>query len=136
MERSEQKEKEIIMRIKMIMKDKNLTQKGLEEITGIKQSNLTRYLSGKIPPADGFLYTIIHKLYINPLWLENGEGSVYLSPNIATEIKNDGTEEVKMSREVFNVIADQAAAIRSQQDIIHNYIEGNNECKSFKACIG
>ena len=68
MERSEQKEKEIIMRIKMIMKDKNLTQKGLEEITGIKQSNLTRYLSGKIPPADGFLYTIIHKLYINPLW--------------------------------------------------------------------
>lgn len=136
MKRTKEHQDEILKRIKLVIKEKGLTQIQLAELTGINQGNIGKYLNGVNPLADGFIYTLICKLYINPIWLENGEGSVYLSSSIATEIKNDDTEEVKMSREVFNVIADQAAAIRSQQDIIHNYIEGNNECKSFKACIG
>jgi transcriptional regulator with XRE-family HTH domain len=136
MKRTKEHQDEILKRIKLVIKEKGLTQIQLAELTGINQGNIGKYLNGVNPLADGFIYTLICKLYINPIWLENGEGCVYLSPSIATEIKNSDTEDVKMSREVFNVIADQAATIRSQQDIIHNYIEENNECKSFKTCIG
>lgn len=136
MKRTKEHEMAIISRIKLIMKEKELTQKQLEQIIGVSQANITKYLSNSISLGDGFIYTLIHKLYINPLWLEYGEGDVYLSPHLSSEAKNNDNNEVTISREVFNVIANQAAAIKSQQDIIHNYIEENNERKSFKTCIG
>lgn len=134
MKRTKEHQEAILKRIKLVIKEKGLTQIQLSELTGINQGNIGKYLNGINPLADGFIYTLICKLYINPLWLENGEGDVYLSPSISTEIKKTDVEDVKMSREVFNVIADQAAAIRSQQHIIHNYIEGKID-KNYKSCI-
>lgn len=135
MERAKEKEEEIINRIKWLMKERNLTQKMLEEITGIKQSNLTRYLSGKIPPADGFLYTIIHKLYINPMWLENGEEPVYLSPNV-TNIDNtngiiagnnisgdNNNVKVEIPIEALRTLNNQSETLRSQQETIFELVK-------------
>ena len=133
MKRTKEHQEAILKRIKLVIKEKGLTQIQLSELTGINQGNIGKYLNGINPLADGFIYTLICKLSINPLWLENGEGDVYLSPSIATELKKEH-DEVSMPREVFNVIADQAAAIRSQQHIIHNYIEGKID-KNYKSCI-
>lgn len=134
MKRTSIQNNEIVERIKLIIKEKNINQKQLQELTDINQTTLSKYFNCKLPVGDSLLYALTCIFFINPLWLENGEGDVYLSPSISTEIKKTDIEDVKMSREVFNVIADQAAAIRSQQHIIHNYIEGKID-KNCKSCI-
>lgn len=131
MERTKDKEKEIIYRIKSIMKDKQLTQKQLGDKIGVSQNAVSRYLSGMLPIGDSFIYNISLIFFINPRWLEFGELPVYLSSNSeqnnenngsGTQINNiNGDNNVSMNIpiEAWSMLQSQQDTIKSQQDSVH-----------------
>lgn len=131
MKRTKEQQELILQRIKKIISDKKLTQKQLEELTGVNQGNLGKYLNGVTPLADGIIYTMVCKLYINPLWLENGELPIYLSSNSeqnnensgsGTQINNiNGDNNVSMNIpiEAWTMLQSQQDTIKSQQDSVH-----------------
>lgn len=130
MKRTKEQESAIIERIKLIMKDKNLNQKQLEEIAGISQTTLSRCLNGTLSPGDGFIYTLVLKILINPRWLEFGELPMYLSPNVeqsnanngnGTQINNingDNNVNMTMPKEAWEMLQSQQKTIESQQDSV------------------
>lgn len=127
MKRTKEQENAIIERIKLIMKEKGLTQKQLAEIIDIRQNHISMYLTGGIPIGESFLYSLIYKLLINPLWLENGEKPVYLSPNTeqnngnGTQINNvngDNNVNMTMPKEAWDMLQSQQKTIESQQDSV------------------
>lgn len=61
-------------RIRMIMKNKNFTQKELSEILGISQPAISLYLKGRMPPAD-ILYRIAQIAETSVEWLLTGTES-------------------------------------------------------------
>lgn len=130
MKRTKEQENAIIERIKLIMKEKGLTQKQLAEIIDIRQNHISMYLTGGIPIGESFLYSLIYKLLINPLYLENGELPMYLSPNVeqnnanngnGTQINNingDNNVNMTMPKEAWEMLQSQQKTIESQQDSV------------------
>lgn len=131
MKRTKEQQEIILQRVKDIINEKKLTQKQLEEITGVNQGNLGKYLNGVTPLGDGIIYTLVCKLYINPLWLENGELPRYLSPNVeqsnanngnGTQINNiNGDNNVNMTlpKEAWDMLQSQQETIKSQQESVY-----------------
>lgn len=129
MKRTKEHQEKILERVKFVINEKNLTQKQLEEITGISQADWSSYLKGRKSVADGFIYTIILKFSINPQWLENGEGNVYLLPSVeqnntgsGTQINNiNGDNNVSMTlpKEAWEMLQSQQRTIESQQQSVN-----------------
>lgn len=131
MKRTKEQENAIIERVKLIMKEKGLTQKQLAEIIDIRQNHISMYLTGGIPIGESFLYSLIYKLMINPQWLENGVKPVYLSSNTeqnnannsnGTQINNihgDNNVSMTLPKEAWEMLQSQQKTIESQQDSVH-----------------
>lgn len=85
---------EMVSRIKMIMSHFGLNQKGLADILGTKQPNISTILSGKRTCDEGMVNKFVISLDINKKWLLSGEGEM-LKSNIASqpESKNEDMEE-------------------------------------------
>lgn len=130
MKRTDEHQDEIRDRIKLIIEEKELTQKQFADITSIAQGDISKYLNGKNTLADSFIYTIILKLSINPRWLEFGENPVYLSPKTeqnnanngnGTQINNingDNNVTMTMPKEAWEMLQSQQKTIESQQDSV------------------
>lgn len=129
MKRTPEKNKEIINRIKLIIEQRNLSQKQLEEITEIQQATLSKYLNDKIPVGDSFLYALTCNFFINPRWLENGEEPMYLSSveqentntGAGTQINNiNGDNNVSMTLpiEAWDMLHSQQRTIERQQESV------------------
>lgn len=130
MKRTEQQNKEIVERIRLIMKEKNINQKQLETLTDVQQTTLSKYLNGKMLVGDSFLYGLTCIFFINPRWLEFGENPRYLSPNVeqnnanqgnGTQINNiNGDNNVNMTlpKEAWEMLQSQQKTIESQQDSV------------------
>jgi transcriptional regulator with XRE-family HTH domain len=130
MKRTSEHQDEIRNRIKLIIDEKELTQKQFSDISCIAQGDISKYLNGKNTLADSFIYTIILKFSINPRWLEVGELPMYLSPNVeqnnanngnGTQINNvngDNNVNMTMPKEAWEMLQSQQKTIESQQDSV------------------
>lgn len=130
MERTKEQQEAIIERIKLIMKEKSLNQTQFGKEIDMAQAHISSYLSGRLPLTDNFIYPIIFKFRINPLWLEFGENPVYLSPNVeqnnanngnGTQINNvngDNNVNMTMPKEAWEMLQSQQKTIESQQDSV------------------
>lgn len=107
----------VIKRIKEIQSSKLMNQKEFAELIHVNQPDLSSYLSGKKPFGMTLINRISLELSINKEWLLTGEGEMLLSnnPKIYNEDKSDN---ITLSREVFDLIKNQAEAILSQQKTI------------------
>ena len=107
----------VIKRIKEIQSSKSMNQKEFAELIHVNQPDLSSYLSGKKPFGMTLINRISLELSINKEWLLTGEGEMLLSnnPKIYNEDKSDN---ITLSREVFDLIKNQAEAILSQQKTI------------------
>lgn len=130
MERNKDQENAIIERIKLIMKENNLTQKQLGEKIRVSQNAVSRYLNGTLPIGDGFVYNLVLNILINPRWLEFGENPMYLSQSPAqnnensgngTQINNihgDNNVSMTLPKEAWDMLQSQQETIKSQQDSV------------------
>ncbi len=65
---------EIIGRIRHIMSLRGLSQSRLAKLIGIDASNVSKYLSGRLPVSESFINRIIVNLNVSKCWLLEGLG--------------------------------------------------------------
>lgn len=71
---------EIGKRIKELREYLGLSQREFAEILGIHPLSISRYESGKSNPAPSVLKLIEDKFSVNPEWLLEGKGEMFLTP--------------------------------------------------------
>lgn len=64
----------IISRIRHIMQLKHLSQSQLAKTIGIDASNVSKYLSGRLPVSEALLNRIVVNLNVSKDWLRDGKG--------------------------------------------------------------
>lgn len=67
----------IIGRIRHLMYLNHLSQAGLAKLIGIDASNVSKYLSGRLPVSDALINRIIVNLNVSKSWLKDGVGLPY-----------------------------------------------------------
>lgn len=68
---------EVIARLRHLMKTTGLNQAALARRIELDPSNVSKYLSGRLPLSDVFLNRIIVTLGVSPSWLKYGQGYPY-----------------------------------------------------------
>lgn len=68
--------KEIIMRIKMLIEKKKVSPSGFAKLIGFNQSNFSKILRGEREVPTNLINAICGNLNISYLWLVNGDGSI------------------------------------------------------------
>lgn len=79
----------IVGRIRHIMEQKHLSQVAFSKLIGIDPSNVSKYLSGKLPVSDSFINRIVVNLAVSKGWLCKGIGLPYEKAGIASEVPVD-----------------------------------------------
>lgn len=64
----------IIGRIRHLMGLRHLSQSGLAKLIGIDASNVSKYLSGRLPISDAFINRIVVNMNVSKPWLQEGRG--------------------------------------------------------------
>lgn len=76
-----------IDRVRYLIKLFRKTQAQFGALINVDPSNMSKFLSGRIPITDGFINRIVVNLGISKNWLENGEGVPFangLEPDVIT----------------------------------------------------
>jgi len=68
-----QNEKEIIARIKFLMKEMNIRQTKMAKMIDVDTSNLSKYMNNRIPISESFLNKIVVNLGVSKRWLVTGQ---------------------------------------------------------------
>ena len=68
---------EIKDRIKIIRKEKKLTQVEFGDIIGVKGNTVTNYETGLRNPTDAVIKSICREFNVNEKWLRTGEGDMF-----------------------------------------------------------
>lgn len=106
----------LINRIKKSLEDKNMTKAELARITGISNSSLSEYLTGKYEPKQDKIALIARALNVSPAWLMGFDDT--LSAKEEREIESD-------LEDMMNSVA--AAAYEDGSDL--------EDIEAFKATI-
>jgi len=106
----------LIDRIKKSLDDRNMTKAELSRITGISNSSLSEYLTGKYEPKQDKIALIARALNVNPAWLMGFDDT--LSAKDEREIESD-------LEDMMNSVS--SAAFEGEDDI--------EDIEAFKATI-
>ena len=68
--------KEVVMRIKMLIESKNVSPSGFAKLIGFNQSNLSKVLRGERVVPTNLINAICEGLNVPYKWLVNGEGAM------------------------------------------------------------
>lgn len=105
-------------RIKVLRKSLGLTQQEFSDRLGIKRNTITNYEIGRNEPIDAVFNLICKTWNVNPEWLKEGEGDMYLpsSKDVLEQYCKDNElpkETAIFLREFAKLPSDQ------QENIIH-----------------
>lgn len=73
-------------RIKAVRKDKKLSQAKFAEVLGISTQNVINWENGRNNPSDSAIKLICKEFNVNPLWLETGEGEMFMEMSAEDEM--------------------------------------------------
>lgn len=76
----------IIGRIRHLMQLQHLSQVAFSKLIGIDPSNVSKYLSGKLPVSDSLLNRIVVNLNVSKDWLRDGIGLPFEKGGHASEV--------------------------------------------------
>lgn len=76
----------IVGRIRHIIEQQRLSQAAFSKLIGIDPSNVSKYLSGRLPVSDALLNRIVVNLNVSKEWLRDGTGLPYEKSGRASEI--------------------------------------------------
>lgn len=75
--------KEVVMRIKMLIENKNVSPSGFAKLIGFNQSNLSKILRGEREVPTNLINAICDSLNIPYTWLVNGQGDMVFTGDIS-----------------------------------------------------
>lgn len=130
----EYRDADVIERIKEIMHEESLNQKGLMDATGIVQSSVSAILNGKRSP-EPLVNAMSEKLGINKQWLFTGVGFKYSnSKNIAENINDIAScesvsieEKVGLMKEMNALYEKHQSLLEEAQNIMKTIVEINKK---------
>lgn len=67
-------------RIKLIRKERKLTQESFGKLIGVKGNTITNYENGLRNPSDAIINSICREFNVNEEWLRTGKGEKYSTP--------------------------------------------------------
>lgn len=79
---------EIKDRIKLIRKEKKLTQVEFGDVIGVKGNTVTNYETGLRNPTDAVIKSICREFNVSEEWLKTGEGEIFLPLDRQDQIAN------------------------------------------------
>lgn len=91
---------EIKDRIKIIRKEKQITQVEFGKIIGVKGNTVTNYETGLRIPTDAVIKSICREFNVNETWLRTGEGEMFIAKTRNQQLAdfvNDVMEDVNDS---------------------------------------
>ncbi|WP_305149985.1 LexA family transcriptional regulator [uncultured Muribaculum sp.] len=116
----------IIGRIRHLMYLNHLSQAGLAKLIGIDASNVSKYLSGRLPVSDALINRIIVNLNVSKSWLKDGMGLPYEKMSPAHDNDADDVERpVSQSQEgmpVYNIDVAAGTTVLSRELTRENII--------------
>ena len=68
-------------RIKQLRKKLGITQQKFADTIGVKQNTVAQYEIGRNEPIDSVINLICKEYNVNPNWLRNGDGEMFLAPD-------------------------------------------------------
>lgn len=96
--------KEVVMRIKMLIESKNVSPSGFAKLIGYNQSNLSKILRGERVVPTNLINAICEGLNVPYKWLVNGEGAMLISDdNIQTDTIIDNDTSVQQAVNVPSI---------------------------------
>ncbi|MCM1505139.1 MAG: helix-turn-helix domain-containing protein [Muribaculum sp.] len=79
----------IVGRIRHIMTLRHLSQSRLAKLIGIDASNVSKYLTGRLPISESFINRIIVNLNVSKRWLQDGFGVPFEKNRMTSDISSD-----------------------------------------------
>lgn len=79
---------EIKDRIKLIRKEKKLTQVEFGDVIGVKGNTVTNYETGLRNPTDAVIKSICREFNVSEEWIKTGEGDMFLPLDRQDQIAN------------------------------------------------
>lgn len=76
----------VFERIKIVRKSVGLTQQAFAEKLGLKQNTVATYEMGKTSPSERTLADICRVFNVDPVWLETGEGEMFRTETVDSEL--------------------------------------------------
>jgi transcriptional regulator with XRE-family HTH domain len=115
-------------RLKEIRKIMNLTQREFSDTLNIKQGSYSDVERGKAGISAVLLKNLIHRFRINPLWLCEGEGDMFIDKpdGKSNSFHNQNTSHKSVyskkesEKDDVNEIAEQVKQLEIQQDNLEN----------------
>lgn len=96
--------KEVVMRIKMLIESKNVSPSGFAKLIGYNQSNLSKVLRGERVVPTNLINAICEGLNVPYKWLVNGEGAMLGSDdNIQTDTLHGNDTSVRQAVNVPSI---------------------------------
>lgn len=79
----------LIKRIKRLLEERNISKAELSRLTGISNSSLSEYLSGKYEPKQDKIALIARALRVSPAWLMGYDNEDEITDKEEREIESD-----------------------------------------------
>lgn len=92
---------EIKDRIKLIRKEKKLTQVEFGDVIGVKGNTVTNYETGLRNPTDAVIKSICREFNVSEEWLKTGEGEMFLPLDRQDQIANLAATLFKGEKDSF-----------------------------------
>lgn len=86
----------IIGRLRLLMDNRRLSQAAFAKLIAIDPSNVSKYLSGRMPVSEALINRVVVNLNVSKEWLRDGIGLPYDKPEHAMEVNS--TEVAPASR--------------------------------------
>lgn len=98
----------LIERVRKLMLDMNMRQTAFANRLGIDASNLSKYLSGKLPITESLMNRMVVNLGVSKPWIAEGRGSAYTTaaaraPQVVTVPAGDVTAPTVIGTPVYDI---------------------------------
>ena len=115
--------KEVVMRIKMLIEDKKVSSSGFAKLIGFNQSNFSKILRGEREVPTNLVNAICDGLNVPYMWLVNGNGSMHLGDITQSGNGNNnanigsGTQTNNDNRSYYNGCGNEENAVKLAEPI-------------------
>lgn len=89
-------------RIKQLRKALGMTQQKFADAIGVKQNTVAQYEMGRNEPIDSVVNLICKEYNVNPDWLRNGSGEMFIKP--ATFSLDEYAQSNKLNKTEISII--------------------------------
>ena len=89
-------------RIKQLRKALGMTQQKFADAIGVKQNTVAQYEIGRNEPIDSVVNLICKEYNVNPDWLRNGSGEMFIDP--ATFSLDEYAQANKLNKTEISII--------------------------------